>query len=393
MNALVLQAGGPTSVINASLAAVIQDWRAGGRTHHGARHGALYGARFGLQGLVRRDWVDLTHIDAATVDRLKRQPASALGGGRYTMLDGEVERALAHLREHEVAFLFLIGGNGTMAAAQRMAAVAPWLSVIGIPKTVDNDLADTYVSPGYGSAARYLALSVRDAALDLRAMAEFDDVTVFETMGRHAGWLAASTVFAQQDADDGPHITLLPEAPVDEEAMLEAIAHVHARLGICLVVAAEGACDRDGGYLAEKMGSGGADGRGQVVLSMAAGVAAYVGERVRRDLGLRCRQIRPNPLQRSNSTAVSALDRELAWRVGAEAVVAAREGRSGCMMSIRRTVAGWGVEAAPFTQVVGKTRLLPAHMIRADGMGVARDYVAYAEPFLQPLDGGDVLWV
>jgi len=387
-NALVLQCGGPTAVINASLAAVIQTWQ---QAMGGEGPQRLLGARGGMQGLVRGDWTELNGLSDERLALLAQQPGAALGGGRYRMTEGEYGGVLDLLRRHEVDALFLIGGNGTAAAAHSLAQADPTLHVIAIPKTVDNDLAGTDVAPGYGSAARYTAQSLRDAWLDLYSMANFDDVVVYEVMGRHAGWLAAAARLAGTGATGGPHLVLLPEAMLDEDALLEAIARVHARDGVCLVAAAEGVRDGEGRFLAEKGGSGGVDASGQRVLSMAAGVSAYLCTLVHQRLGLRTRQVRPNTLQRVGEALASNLDRELAWMTGAMAVQQALEGESDHLMGLTRSGEQWRVKPVPLAQVVGHERHFPLEWL-APGYDVMPAFLAYAAPFLDSALPEPVLW-
>ncbi len=298
MNALIAQCGGPTAVFNASLAAVVERWRAG------AGAGRLWGSRLGLQGLATGDWVELSAIDQSTLATLAEQPGAALGSSRYRPADDDFPRMVARLQQAAVEAVFLIGGNGTMAAVARLEATAGAagypLQVIGIPKTIDNDLAGTEVTPGYGSAARYIAHTTQECGLDLRAMVNFDEVAVIEVMGRHAGWLAAAAALARQQPEDPPHLILLPETPVAIDAVLARIQTVFDQRGICLVVTAEGVHDAEGRYWAELLGNAGQDASGQRNLSMAAGAAAYLAQHVQSQLGRRCRQIRLNTAQRGS---------------------------------------------------------------------------------------------
>lgn len=387
-NALVLQCGGPTAVINSSLAAVIQTWQ---QAMGGEGPRRLLGARGGMQGLVRGDWTELDGLSDERLALLSQQPGAALGGGRYRMGEGEYGGVLELLRRHEVDALFLIGGNGTSAASHTLAQADPALRVIAIPKTVDNDLAGTEVAPGYGSAARYTAQSLRDAWLDLHSMASFDDVVVYEVMGRHVGWLAAAARLAGTGATGGPHLLLLPEAMLDEDALLEAIAQIHAQEGVCLVAAAEGVRDAGGRFLAEKGGSGGVDASGQRVLSMAAGVSAYLCTLVQQRMGLRTRQVRPNTLQRVAGSLASHLDRELAWMVGAVAVQQALEGASDLLIGLTRSGEQWKVQPVPLVQVVGHERHFPPEWL-ASGYDVTPEFHVYAAPFLDPVLPAPVLW-
>lgn len=372
--ALVVQCGGPTAVINASLAAVVSGWRATG--------GTIWGARNGLRGLASGNWIDLTSLGTSSLATLAQQTGSALGGGRDLLAVSELESSMERLRSSAIEVLFLIGGNGTMAAAhtlQRAAGHA--LHVIGIPKTIDNDLTGTDLTPGYLSAAHFAIRSVRGAGIDLRSMATFDDVAVVEVMGRHAGWLTAATTLARAKPEDAPHLLLLPEAPIDEEVLLARIAEVHSALGVCLVAASEGTRNLQGAYLGELAGSGGQDASGQLVFAYAGGVAAYLAGRVRGELGLRCRQMRPDTLYRSGGGVVSLLDRELARLAGEGAIRAAASGESGVMVALRRPSDGrmeWSTEVVPLNEVIGKERLLPPHFIAADGMDVTSDFHQWA---------------
>lgn len=382
MNGLVLQCGGPSAVVNASLAAVAQTWPPSA--------GRLWGARLGIQGLVQGDWVDLTALPAGEAARLAHQPGAALGSGRYRLDDAALPGVLDRLHLNGVRQLFCIGGNGTMAAAAKLLAAAQGrgqpLAVVGIPKTVDNDLAGTDVAPGYGSAARFLAQTARDISLDLFAMSNFDDVVALEVMGRHVGWLAAAAALARSRPGDPPHILLLPEAPVDEERLLDKIAAVHSRLGVCLVVAAEGARDAAGLYLAEKGGAAELDPAGQRMLGLTSGVASYLAGLVQARLGLRCRQLRPDTIQRSSRALAAPEDRRLAELAGRTAVQAAAKDASGVMVSLHAAHGNWTTALTPLEQVIGVERSLPPAYIADGGLDVTPAFVEYARAVAGPLE-------
>ena len=207
--ALVVHGGGPTAVLNASLAGIIEAWT------NVPGKGALFGARFGVDGLVAGDWVELSDADAAAVRALRTAPGSAIGSSRVKLGDAAAARLLAELRLKRVDCLFYTGGNGSMGTASMLAQLAerehPELRVIGVPKTVDNDLMVTDHSPGFGSAARFYALATRDIGDDNRALRS--PVTVVEAIGRNAGWVAGATALARQGPDDAPHLIYLPERP------------------------------------------------------------------------------------------------------------------------------------------------------------------------------------
>jgi 6-phosphofructokinase len=388
MNALILQCGGPTAVVNASLAAVIERSQSGSPLKH------LWGARLGVQGLVTGDWAELSGVSAPHLAQLYRQPGAALGSSRYFLADGDVPTVLGHLARHQIGALFFIGGNGTMAAAAKVERAAQAqgyqvdgqpLQVIGIPKTVDNDLTGTDAAPGYGSAARWIAQTVRDIGLDLQTMRVFDDVVVLEVMGRHAGWLAAASALARQAAGDPPDLILLPEVVFAEAAFLDAVQTIHRRKGICLVVASEGIRDAAGNFVAEQLGRTEADGSGQKFLGLAPGVAPYLATRVRAALGLRCRHIRPDTVQRSSSALVSDIDRRLAQQVGFAAVDAVHAGHTGVMIGLVRQLQGWTTKPVPFAEIAGQERLLPATFYAPERWDVTASFVDYARPLVGEL--------
>ncbi len=393
MNVLFIQCGGPTPVLNASLAAAIAACQ-----NDAGRH-KFWGSRLGLQGLVDSAWIDVTDLSVATLDQLRRQPGAALGSSRHFLADTEIPGVLTRLQDRAINCVLVNGGNGAMAAAQKLAQSANTagyqvddepLRVIGIPKTVDNDLVGTDTAPGYGSAARFVAQTTRDIALDLYAMRRFDDVAVLETMGRHAGWLTGAAALARQNPDDAPDLILLPEITFDEDAWLEKVQAVHQCQGICLVVASEGIRDANGQFLAEKLGQADTDARGQKTLGLAAGVAPYLAHLVRQRLGLRCRQIRPDTIQRSSSALVSATDRHLAEMVGAQAIHAGLQGTSEIMIGLASTVEGWQTLHVPLANVIGQERKLPPEFIKLDGWGVTAAFVKYAGPLVGEMTSNSI---
>jgi ATP-dependent phosphofructokinase / diphosphate-dependent phosphofructokinase len=386
-NALVLQCGGPTAVINASLAGVMGACLASPEINQ------LWGARHGLRGLVTGDWVDLTSYQGSNewLRRLELQPGAVLESGRDRLDDSSVPEILDRLRHRDISVMFFIGGNGSMVAAREMSEGSKAdahrpdtssLQVIAIPKTIDNDIAGTDVCPGYPSAARFVAQSVHDVGLDLYSMRGFDDVAVVEVMGRHAGWLAAAGALARWDDGAPPHLILFPELPLDEDEFLVAVEHKHEREKMCIVVAAEGVRDKRGTFLAEKHRPLDRDSTGQKLFGLAGGPSPYLAALINERLGLRCRQIRPDLTQRSSSAMASDVDRELAKQVGEYAVKAAVEGRSGVMIGLERQATEWQSVPVAFEQVIGRERLLPAQFIAPTDFDVTDDFLAYARPLL-----------
>ncbi len=390
MYGIVLQCGGPTAVMNASLAGVI------GAVREAPSIAGLWGARQGWHGLATGAWVELAREQDP---RLEARPGAALGSGRTPLADAQLPELLARLEKREVGIVWVIGGNGAMDAAARLSrAGGGALRVIGIPKTVDNDLPVTDFSPGYGSAARFVAQAVHDAGLDLRSMRGFDEVAVFEVMGRHAGWLAAAAALARVQRADPPHLILVPEVPVDEDNFVEAVKAVRSQEGVCLVVAAEGIRDPEGRLLAEKAGTVERDASGQALLGLGPGVAGALARVVKDRLGYRCRQIRPDTILRSASAHVSQVDREQARLAGIQAVRAAVGNFGGVMIALERVAAGadtsqwaspqalagagWRTVPVSLDQVAGKIRALPPEFLAPSGFDVTPAFLDWARPLI-----------
>jgi 6-phosphofructokinase 1 len=363
--------------------------------------GRIWGARLGWQGVVQADWIELTEYENRVPPYLEDLPGAALGSGRYRLTDEELPRALEHLHRYRVGAVFVIGGNGSMAAAHKLhqAALSAGYSVdgqplrvVGVPKTIDNDLNGTDFAPGYGSAARFIAQTVRDVGLDLWSMRNFDDVAIVEVMGRHVGWLAAASALARHRSTAAPHLILLPEAVFDEARFLAAVKDVHEAQGICLVVSAEGIRDAKGRFLAEQAAALPVDASGQKLLSLAAGVAPYLARLVQEQLGLRCRQIRPDLIQRSSSTLVSRLDRRQAARSASFAVESVLNGMSDVMIGLKRLADGWMPEAVPLADVLGKEKTLPPEFIDEENFDVTDAFITYARPLAGDLNLGAFPW-
>ena len=390
MNAIVAQCGGPTPVINATVAAVIAAWQE-------RDSGDLYGSRHGFEGLVAADWADLTWLNEATCVQLAHQPGAALGGSRFRPTDEDFAQMIANLRAADIGAVFLIGGNGTMAGAQRLAAEAENrglpLQVIGIPKTIDNDLAGCDVTPGYGSAARYVAYTTQEIGLDLRAMRGFDQVAVVEVMGRHVGWVAAATALARHEAGDPPHLILVPEAPVEIDQVLAKITEVYAQRQQCTIVVAEGVRERGGVYWAELVDGAAYDASGQRVFSMSAGASAFLVREVQGRLGLRCRQIKLNTAQRSSRLLASPVDRMLAQMVGTAAVEAWAVGASGVLPVLVREDGSWQTSLVEIPAAAGRERTLPDAFIDAENYDVTESCRRYIAEVIGEAPPAPIVWI
>jgi 6-phosphofructokinase 1 len=375
------QSGGPTPVINASLAGILEQAGQDGRL------GEVWGLHHGIEGALAGDLVPLAGLDSAALERLALTPAAALGSCRRR-LEGpeEVERVLATFRRHDVRWFCYIGGNDSMDTCHRLQAAAARagydLAVFGVPKTIDNDLVETDHCPGYGSAARYWAISTQEATLDLAAMRTYDRVLVLECMGRNAGWLAAATATYKRDDRDGPHVLLTPERPFDEERFLSAVQEALTRTGYCVVAASETIRRPDGAYVAGvRLG---ADRFGHpIVTAVGETLAQLVWQRLR----VKARAAKPGTLQRASSALVSPVDRDEARGAGREAARRLAAGERGGVVTLVRTAdAPYRCEfgVVPLEAVANRERPLPARFLAPNLAGVTPEFVAYAAPLLGP---------
>jgi len=380
---LYAQSGGVTAVINATASAVITEARSQGIRVLAARNGIL--------GVLREELIDTSLEPAAHIAALAHTPGGAFGSCRYKLGTLETDRAryerlLEVFKAHRVRWFLYNGGNDSADTALKVSKLAEEfgypLTCVGVPKTIDNDLAVTDTCPGFGSAAKYTAVAVREAALDIAAMAQTSTrVFIYEAMGRHAGWLAASAGLAGQSPDDAPHIILLPERRFDEALFHAQVKTVVERVGWCVVVASEGIRHINGQFVAE---AGGSDSFGHAQLG---GVAAYLAARVKAALGYKVHWAVPDYLQRSARHLASRTDWEQAQAVGKAAVQLALKGQNAVMPVIVRhgdTPYRWDIDHASLADIANHEKKMPESFIRDDGFGItqaARDY-------LQPLIHG-----
>lgn len=382
---LYAQSGGVTAVINASASAVIQSAR--------ARKVRVLAARNGILGALREELIDTTTMSTAQVRALAHTPGGAFGSCRLKLksLDADrakYERLLAVLKAHDVRWFLYNGGNDSADTALKVSQLAAEydypLTCIGVPKTIDNDLAVTDCCPGFGSAAKYTAVSVRECALDVAAMAETSTkVFVYEAMGRHAGWLAAAAGLAGEGKDDAPQIILFPERAYDEGEFLARVDAVVKRVGWCVVVASEGIRTADGAFVADA--GGGKDSFGHTQLG---GVASHLAGRVKDMLGYKVHWTLPDYLQRSARHIASQTDLEQAMAVGRAAVECALTGQNAVMPVIVRdadTPYRWHIDIAPLARIANHEKTMPKGFIRKDGYGIT----AAARRYLQPLIEGE----
>jgi ATP-dependent phosphofructokinase / diphosphate-dependent phosphofructokinase len=384
-NLLYAQSGGVTAVINATACAVIQACR-----RHRIR---AYAARNGIIGALREELIDLAREDPAAIQALRHTPGGAFGSCRFKLKSLEADRAryerlIDVFRAHDIRYFLYNGGNDSADTSLKIAQIAQALGyplhVIGVPKTVDNDLPVTDTCPGFGSVAKYTAVSVLEASLDVASMCQSSTkVFVMEVMGRHAGWIAAAAGLAGKLADDPPHIILFPEVPFDENAFLARVRVTVERVGYCTVVVSEGLKSADGKFLAE---AGTTDAFGHTQLG---GVGPLIAQLVKSKLGYKYHWAVPDYLQRSARHLASKVDVEQAYAVGTAAVEYALAGRNAVMPVIKRVAHKpfkWKIEPAPLTKIANVEKKLPKNFISGDGFGITRAARTYFEPLIRGQD-------
>jgi 6-phosphofructokinase 1 len=381
---LYAQSGGVTAVINATASAVIQAARA-------ARVPVLAG-RNGILGVLREELYDTRKLSLAQVRALAHTPGGAFGSCRYKLKSPEQNpaqyaRLLEVFKAHDIRWFLYNGGNDSADTALKLSQFAAAsgypLTCVGVPKTVDNDLVETDCCPGFGSAAKYTAVSVAEAALDVAAMADTSTkVFVYEVMGRHAGWLAAAAGLAGQSEDEAPQVILFPEIAFDEARFLAKVQATVKKVGWCVVVVSEGLRHADGRFVAE---AGGKDAFGH---SQLGGVGPALAALCKDKLGVKVHWTVPDYLQRSGRHLASATDLKQAMAVGAAAVAYALEGRNGVMPVIRRSSDApyrWKIAPAALADIANREKTLPKGFIRKDGYGIT----AAARRYLSPLIAGE----
>ncbi|MDR2215099.1 MAG: 6-phosphofructokinase [Nevskiaceae bacterium] len=383
-NAFYAQSGGVTAVINATAAGVIET-----AAKHRRHIGRLYAGRDGIVGALTEDLIDLSAESRATLRGLRYTPAGAFGSARFKLkgLDqnrAEYERLIEVFRAHDIGYFFYNGGNDSMDTALKVSQLGAELgypvTCVGIPKTVDNDLPLTDCCPGFGSVAKYVAVSTREAALDVASMARTSTkVFVLEVMGRHAGWIAAAGGLAGEKAGDPPQVILFPEITFDEPAFLFKVKQSVENNGYCVIVVSEGVKGPDGKFLAE---AGTRDAFGHAQLG---GVGPVIANLVKEKLGYKYHWAVADYLQRAARHIASKTDVEQAWAVGKAAVEYAVRGMNAVMPAIVRTSSRpyrWKIEPAALTDVANVEKKVPRNYITADGFGITKAARTYLQPLI-----------
>ncbi len=388
MNAFYAQSGGVTAVINATACGVMETAR-----KNRGEIANVYAGRNGIIGALTEDMIDTNKESARTIAALKHTPGGAFGSARYKLKSleqnrAEYERLIEVFRAHNVGYFFYNGGNDSMDTAHKVSLVSKRMgfpvACLGIPKTVDNDLPVTDNCPGFGSVAKYVAVSTMEAALDVVSMAKTSTkVFILEVMGRHAGWIAAAGGLAGNRPEDAPHIILFPEIPFNKRAFLKRVRVCVQKYEYCVIVVSEGARYANGKFLAEA-GTRDAFGHSQL-----GGVAPVVAGMVRDNLGFKYHYAVADYLQRSARHIASAVDVTQAYAVGKAAVKFALEGKSAVMPVIKRVSDKpyrWRIESAPLSRIANKEKMLPRRYITKDGFGITSAARRYLEPLIRGED-------
>jgi len=391
-NVLVGQSGGPTSVINASVAGIVAE-----ALNHGCIE-EIYGTLNGVLGLLQEELIDLASESQQQIRALRHTPGAALGTCRYKLKkQQDFERVLEVFKSHNIRYFFYLGGNDSQDTADKISKLAQQqgyeLRVIGVPKTIDNDLAATDHCPGYGSVIKYLATTVREIACDNEAMGQGELVSIVEAMGRSAGWIAAGASLAKRrdHPHDPPHLILLPEVPFNQEKVLEDVRRILKREKYCMIVVAEGLVDADGNYLAADAAT---DAFGHAKLG---GAGDALGEIIEAHIpGAKVRVARPGLAQRAAAHLLSKTDVDEAFMAGQAAVRAAVGGETDKMVTLLRGESDhYTCETglAPLSEIANGVKKLPREWINEDGVSMNFQFLRYAQPLIQgeavlPYDNG-----
>ncbi|GHT91489.1 pyrophosphate--fructose 6-phosphate 1-phosphotransferase [Betaproteobacteria bacterium] len=388
-NAFYAQSGGVTAVINASACGVIETAR-----QHSDKIGKVYAGRDGIIGALAEDLIDTSLESATDIARLKHTPGGAFGSCRYKLksLDehrAQYERLIEVFKAHDIGYFFYNGGNDSMDTAWKVSQLAATLdfplTCVGIPKTVDNDLAITDNCPGFGSVAKYVATSMREAGFDVASMARTSTrIFVLEVMGRHAGWITAACGLASEAegafGHTPPHILLFPEIPFDPDAFLARTGECVARYGYCTVAVSEGLHDANGKLIAD-MGVKDAFGHAQL-----GGAGQVVAQLIKDKLGYKYHWALADYLQRSARHIAAQVDVEQAYAVGRAAVEQALAGKNATMPAIRRTSDApyaWEIVVADLKNVANVEKKMPREFITPDGFHITEACRRYLAPLIE----------
>jgi len=367
------QSGGPTSVINATCYGIISEAK-----KHGIR---VFASKFGIEGILKDNLIDVTGISDNDLNILRYSPSAAFGSCRYKLKDGDFEKIFEIFDKYRIGYFLYIGGNDSMDTAHRLSEyfikAGMDIRVIGLPKTIDNDLTNTHFCPGYGSAAKFIATSVREMALDTEVY-DKEAVTIVEVMGRDSGFLAAASALARDEVIDAPHLIYLPEIPFEEDVFLSDVKRVFQNKGKVFIVTSEGIKDKSGNYAYLREAKKDAFGNIQM-----GGVGHYLEHLVKENITKRVKVIEFSIIQRSAAHAASLVDNQVAVMVGKAGVEKILSGISDVMISIVKTEDGFGTNTVSLSKVANYTKQFPIEWIDKDNRWVTKDAIEYMLPLIQ----------
>lgn len=384
-NAFYAQSGGVTAVINASACGVIETAR-----RHKDRIGKVYAGRNGIIGALTEDLIDTGRESAKAIAALRHTPGGAFGSARYKLESleesrAEYERLIEVFEAHDIGYFFYNGGNDSQDTTYKISQLSEKMgypiTCIGIPKTVDNDLPITDNCPGFGSVAKYVAVSIREAAFDVASMSKTSTkIFVLEVMGRHTGWIAAAGGLAAEKPGDAPHLILFPEVVFDQERFLKRVKQAVKKFGYCAIVVSEGVRSADERFLAE---AGTRDAFGHTQLG---GVAPVIAQIIKDSLGYKYHWAVADYLQRAARHIASKTDVEQAYAVGKAAVQLALKGHNAVMPTIVRKSDKpyrWGIGMAPLADVANVEKKMPQEFIARDGFSITEKCRRYLQPLIR----------
>ncbi len=382
-NLIIGQSGGATAVINASLVGAIE------AAMQERQIDNIYGMLHGIEGFLKEDIIDLRQQPTEVLSRVYATPSAALGSCRYKLQQHDPERVINLLRKYNIRYLLYIGGNDSADTAHRLAEAAHHmgyeLQAISVPKTIDNDLPFTDHSPGYGSAARFIAVATMESTLNTLAIPSHYPVKVIETMGRNAGWLAAASALGKRNDIDPPHIILIPEQAFNAQRYLEQVEAIYRRIGYVIVVVSEAIRDEQG----EPLGSAGQAGKDAFQHPLLNGAAQHLVELVKQQLKLRARFDKPGDLQRMASCYISRTDQQEAFLVGKMAVQALLAGENDKMVTLVRhkePAYHCTTDLVELAKIANEQQLIPAEFLDESKTMVTQAFYDYALPLIgEPL--------
>lgn len=369
---LIAHGGGPTAVINASLYGAIQEAK------KYEEIGTIYGAVGGSSGILEENFVDLTSLSQEEIDLLPVTPASALGTSRFPLYEKEYQKMLEVFKKYNIKYVLFNGGNGSMDTCGRIYEVAKeeGICVIGIPKTIDNDISVTDHAPGYGSAARFIAQSVKEIGEDVKSLPIH--VSIVEAMGRNAGWITAASALARNKEGDAPHLIYLPEKPFNEEKFLEDVKVMHEKYGGVVVVVSEGLKNEAGNPIAPPLYK-------TERATYFGDVGTHLATLVIKQLGIKARSEKPGILGRASVLLQAEVDVNEAIKAGKCAVKAVVEGKTGFMVGFKRlSTEPYECEniLIPLHEVMMHEKMMPKNFINEKGNDVTEDFIAWCQPLI-----------